>query len=170
MKVIGVLLILGLLPVQTIATADGHFYRTEAERAIGEAAAKEGVDPVLLAGLCWNESRHHPEKINKVDGGSGSYGLCQVKVAMARAMGFKGSRERLLDPYANALIAARILNYHKARTGSVEEQIAAYNAGRVRFKDGVLRNIGYVHRVMNYAKGFRHMETSICPSPMLASN
>jgi soluble lytic murein transglycosylase-like protein len=145
-----------------LATAsDHHYYRNAVEQAIGEAASDENVDPTLLASICWHESHHKPKVINEIDGGTGSYGLCQVKMAMARAMGYKATKEGLLNPYINARIAARILKYHKARTDSIEELLAAYNAGRVRLKDGEIRNIKYVNCVLRIYQGFQNLQPKV---------
>ena len=138
--------------------SEPHFYRSPIEKAITEAARAEGQNPTILAAICYHESNFHPEKVNKDDGGSGSYGLCQVKMALARSMGYRGSFSGMLHPEVNARIAAKILKYHSKKTRNQEELLAAYNAGRVnRWEDGTIKNIKYVRKVQRLVASFKNM-------------
>lgn len=84
------------------------------------------------------------------DGGSPSYGLCQVKLATARHMGFKGKPSDLLKPDINADLAAKYLRYQLNRYGSMEKALSAYNAGRY-----IKANAGYVAKVKKVERGMR---------------
>ena len=124
------------------------------ESALVKVASNENVDPVILASICYYESKFKPMAIHENDGGSGSYGLCQIKLALAKSLGYKGSVNGLLDPTTNATFAAKALRYHMKKTHGIEELIAAYNAGRVNRRNGVIRNITYVRNVQSNAKMF----------------
>jgi soluble lytic murein transglycosylase-like protein len=107
----------------------------------------EAAFMALLSAICWVESKHTPAAINVVDGGSASYGECQVKLKTARYMGFKGHPSQLLKREVNREFAGKYLRYQLARyDGDVRMAVSAYNAGRVR---GEIRNHKYVNRVMS---------------------
>ena len=82
-----------------------------------EYAAKiNSVDPKIVKAICWVESRLQPKAVNPDDGGSPSYGLCQVKLATAQWMDkvyklkHKATVKRLMDPTINAFYAAKLLS------------------------------------------------------------
>lgn len=85
------------------------------------------------------------------DGGSPSYGACQVKLATARHMGFKGTPSQLMEPRTNAAIAAKYLNYQIKRYGSADKAVSAYNAGRY-----IRANAGYVRKVKDAERRFKN--------------
>lgn len=111
--------------------------------AILLAAALTGVNPALLSSLCFVESNHKINAYVHQDGGSPSYGICQVKESTARALGFTGRAEALMDPSVNALYAAKYLKRQHRRYKSWPKAVSAYNCGRVcnnkRYVDKVMR-------------------------------
>jgi soluble lytic murein transglycosylase-like protein len=109
------------------------------------AATSNGVDPELLSAVCFVESSHRPHIYVAQDGGSPSYGLCQIKESTARDMGFKKHSSFLLDPKTNAYYAAKYLAWQKKRWGSWEKAVSAYNCGRPCGNDE------YVDKVMTLA-------------------
>lgn len=152
-------LLIFLLP-ESWAVVQDHFFRSATEEAIYKAASKYQVDPRLLAAICYHESKFQAAAIHKNDGGSGSYGLCQVKLAPARALGFKGHWKTLLSPGVNAEVAASILKYHldhKNPPQNQQELLSAYNAGRVlRTPKGGVRNLAYVQKVEKLLPAFNN--------------
>jgi soluble lytic murein transglycosylase-like protein len=147
-----------IVTVPTVTSAESHFCRSAIEATISEAARAEGVSPALLAGLCYKESAFHPLRVHHNDGSSDSIGLCQIKFAMAQGLGYSGTAKGLLQPNVNARYAAKALRYHQKRTHGNEEMLAAYNAGRVNRKGGVIRNIRYVRDVQKNAIHFLNLE------------
>jgi soluble lytic murein transglycosylase-like protein len=101
-----------------------------------------GVDPALLSSLCFVESNHNINAYVHQDGGTPSYGLCQVKLETARALGFTGRAEELMDPSSNALYAALYLKRQHKRYGTWEKAVSAYNCGHA------CGNKSYVRKVM----------------------
>lgn len=110
--------------------------------AIAIAAALTGVDPALLNSLCYVESGHNVKAYVHQDGGSPSYGVCQVKLSTARALGFTGQAAQLMDPSWNAFYASKYLAKQHRRYGSWEKAISAYNCGHA------CNNNKYVTKVM----------------------
>jgi soluble lytic murein transglycosylase-like protein len=88
------------------------------------------LPPNLLSSVCWVESTHRPHVIAYDDGGSASYGLCQVKYATAKALGFKGDKSDLLNAGVNSYYAAKILKYHINQCKTIDAAILAYSSGR----------------------------------------
>lgn len=83
----------------------------------------------LLSALCYVESRHNVAAIAENDGGTRSHGVCQIKLGMAKAMGFEGNGAELRKPENNVYYAGKLLEYQIKRCGSVEKGIRAYNSG-----------------------------------------
>lgn len=117
------------------------------------AAKAASVSPSLLLAICTVESNLNPHAVNVHDGGSASYGLCQLKVATAREFDHKASPEMLLDPKENARVAAAYLSFQVKRYQTVQCAVAAYNAGScIRNSHGTIRNIRYVRNVERHRK------------------
>lgn len=102
--------------------------------ALSAAARTHGLDPYLLAGLIRQESEFDPNALSH----AGAYGLTQVRPGTGRQFAAREGIARfttrtLLQPAANLKIGAAIfrsmLNNHD---GSLEETLAAYNAGPAR--------------------------------------
>lgn len=109
----------------------------------------ENVPFRLLNAICFVESRHNPNAINQYDGGSASYGLCQIKISTARFMGFKGAVHSLFDVTINTRLAAKYLHYQLTRyRGDWIKAISAYNRGHA---GKTITNQDYVNQVMHYA-------------------
>lgn len=114
------------------------------------AAKKAGVSGALLLAICTHESG-----LNNVlvphDGGSPTYGVCQVKYDTAKMMGFTGKPKDLMTPAVNVKWAAKYLKTQHARyDGDWCKTVAAYNAGRYNESKkvpGKPRNLKYVRNV-----------------------
>ena len=102
-----------------------------------------GVDPALLSSLCYVESNHRINAYVRQDGGSPSIGVCQVKLATARALGHVEGEKALMDASANSYYAAKYLRKQFDRYKSWKKAVSAYNAGRA-----IKGNKKYVDRVM----------------------
>jgi soluble lytic murein transglycosylase-like protein len=124
------------------------------------AALRAGVPPVMELAVCTQESNLRPRAVNVQDGGSASYGLCQIKSSTAKMLGFRSSPEFLLDPEHNAAVGAAYLRRLLNNYGSDHNcAIAAFNAGICRHTwHGQIRNLRYVKAVLererNYTKAF----------------
>lgn len=115
------------------------------DKALLMAAVTNHVPVRLLKAICQHESRLNPKALNKYDKGSPSYGLCQIKAATARYVGYSGNARGLFNPYTNAHYAARYLRYQLTRYDEDwVKATSAYNAGRAH---KVIRNTKYVRLV-----------------------
>lgn len=105
----------------------------------------------LLSAVCYVESHHKYSVIRPHDGKGSSIGGCQVKLATAQFLGFKGVEEDLLRPNVNAVYAAAYLRYQLDRyDGDIRKAISAYNAGTFKEgRDGKTFNREYVRKVFN---------------------
>lgn len=108
------------------------------------------LPPGLISAICFTESTHNVSAINPHDGNSKSIGVCQVKLATARLVGYKGSEKKLLDPALNIYYSAKYLKKQLDRySGDVPKAVSAYNAGTYRES-----NQGYVKKVFTaWAEG-----------------
>lgn len=119
--------------------------------AIILAAAKQiGVSGSLLLAICTHESGLDNVLVQH-DGGSPSYGICQIKYSTAKMIGFQGKAKDLMVPKINAYWAASYLKYQKSRyDGNWLKSTAAYNSGTYNeSKDvpGCPRNLKYIRFV-----------------------
>lgn len=102
--------------------------------AIFHQARKHGLDPLLIAALIRQESEFDKDAVSP----SGAIGLMQVMPATGRELGRRlrmrpVTRRALHDPNVNLAIGAFYLaSQIRVRGGSVEEALAAYNAGPTR--------------------------------------
>lgn len=120
--------------------------------AITKAASAAKVSSALLLAICSYESADFTVTYNHIDGGSPSYGICQIKEDTARMLGFKGKASELMNTHTNAKWAARYLKYQEDRYGTNDwcKLAAAYNAGSYNESKkvpGKPRNLKYVRRV-----------------------
>lgn len=117
------------------------------------AAAKTAkVSSGLLLAICMHETGLKNTTV-PFDGGSPTFGICQVKLPTAELMGFKGTAKDLLIPEINAKYAALYLKFQMDRyNGDWCKVTAAYNAGRYNesmIYPGYPRNLKYVLKVKN---------------------
>lgn len=130
--------------------------------AILLAALIVGIDPELLSAVCYVESGHKVDAYVHNDGGSPSYGQCQIKMGTAKDMGFRGTKTQLMSPGINALYAAKYLRYQYKRFGSWSSAVISFNAGRVISKTVY---VDKVKKVMGRVKWNRlqnaHVETRV---------
>lgn len=106
------------------------------------SALKNELDPNLLTALCYKESKFK-YLYNAEDGGSPSFGPCQIKHIAARQVGFTRpymTTQETID------IAAKYLKYNLKRCGSLKKALAAYNTGRCM----VPSKTGYVYDVLRH--------------------
>ena len=112
------------------------------EQMVGAAyrAAREvGLDPLLVLAVISVESRFNPIAESVV----GARGLMQIipKYHQAKLVA-QGGEAALLDPEANILVGARILQEYVYRTGTLEAGLQYYNGA---FRDGSTQ---YAQKVM----------------------
>jgi soluble lytic murein transglycosylase-like protein len=88
-------------------------------------ARANGVPPALVHRVIVRESGYNERAIN-----SGNYGLMQIRLGTARALGYSGSADGLLDPETNMAYAVRYLaGAYRAAHGDEDRAIVLYSSG-----------------------------------------
>lgn len=125
---------------------------TDLTITIFKAAKAAKVYGWLLLAVCTVESNLNPALIHHNDGGSSSYGLCQIKKYTAKTLGFTGNYKELLNPYTNAYYSGLYLKQQLDKYQNVCHGVAAYNSGIYNESKypKIPRNIKYVRRVENF--------------------
>lgn len=107
--------------------------------------------PLLLA-ICMHETGLKNVKVPH-DGGSPTFGVCQVKYDTAKMLGYTGKAEGLMVPKENVKWAAKYLKYQLDRYDNDHcKSVAAYNAGTYfesKSAPGKPTNLKYVKKVQN---------------------
>ena len=106
--------------------------RAQLEGSIAQQASANGVPASLVHRVIMRESGYNPRAVS-----SGNYGLMQIRLGTARAMGYGGSAAGLLDPETNMTYAVRYLaGAYRAAGGNENRAVAfyarGYNAPRVQ--------------------------------------
>ena len=84
-----------------------------------------GLPASLVERVIRRESGGNPRAVH-----AGNYGLMQIRLATARAMGYTGSAAGLLDPQTNMTYALRYLaGAYRAAGGNENRAIALYSRG-----------------------------------------
>jgi hypothetical protein len=92
---------------------------------VAEQAGANGVPPSLVHRVIMRESRYNPRAVSR-----GNYGLMQIRLGTARAMGYGGSADGLLDPLTNMTYAVRYLaGAYRAAGGDENRAVALYARG-----------------------------------------
>ena len=118
------------------------------ETVIIASAKLANVAPALLLSVCTVESNLQ-SRINVLDHGGASYGICQVKLTTAKGEDPQASPVRLLtDPAYNSFMAGKYLarqlrRYH----GNQIKAVMAYNAGSWKGRRASKTNREYLKRV-----------------------
>jgi soluble lytic murein transglycosylase-like protein len=88
-------------------------------------ASANGVPVSLVNRVIKRESGGNPRAVSR-----GNYGLMQIRLGTARAMGFSGSAADLLDPEVNMTYAVRYLaGAYRAAGGNENRAVALYASG-----------------------------------------
>ena len=110
------------------------------------AAARNQLDPMLVAGLIRQESAFEPKALSH----AGAVGLMQVEpmtaLKMAHELRVRYARARLTDPGYNLQLGSRYLANLIQSFGTPEAALAAYNAGE--------------DHVMEWTTGQKYLETA----------
>lgn len=106
-----------------------------------------GLVPLrLLLAICTVESSLNPKAIHFHDGDGTSYGLCQIKEATAREMGFDANTQLLMNHTVNSFYAAKYLSHQMERyEDDWIRAIGAYNSGSSHRH---ISNQEYVNKVL----------------------
>lgn len=126
------------------------------------AAKSAKVSAAILIAICSQETGLK-NIVARHDGGSPSYGVCQIKYETASMLGYAGAPQGLMNPRTNAKYAALYLKWQHDRYSNWCHAIAAYNAGRFnvsKIMPGYPRNLKYVKNVRKSLNKRLQRETS----------
>jgi len=125
------LLLLSSLAISSVANAGDRVLA-----AMEYAAKVNHVDAKVVKAICYVESRHDPKAMNEDDGGSPSYGLCQMKLSTAQFLDafyklkVPATPARLMKADVNAFYAAKLIKYYlNLYDNDLQKAIRAYNRG-----------------------------------------
>jgi len=92
---------------------------------VAAQASANGVPASLIHRVIMRESRYNPRAVSR-----GNYGLMQIRLGTARAMGYGGSAAGLLDAATNMTYAVRYLaGAYRAAGGNENRAVALYARG-----------------------------------------
>jgi soluble lytic murein transglycosylase-like protein len=92
---------------------------------IAQHASANGVPVALVRRVIMRESSYDPHMIYH-----GNYGLMQIRLGTARALGYRGPADGLLDPGTNMTYAVRYLaGAYRAAHGNEMRAVALYTRG-----------------------------------------
>lgn len=95
------------------------------EAMVAQQASANGVPASLIHRVIMRESRYNPRAVN-----AGNYGLMQIRLGTARAMGYRGPAAGLLDAETNMTYAVRYLaGAYRAAGGNEARAVALYAHG-----------------------------------------
>jgi soluble lytic murein transglycosylase-like protein len=106
--------------------------RSQLQGLVEQQASANGVPASLIHRVIMRESGYNPHAVS-----SGNYGLMQIRLGTARAMGYSGLAAGLLDAETNMTYAVRYLaGAYRAAGGNEGRAVAlyarGYNASRVQ--------------------------------------
>lgn len=123
-------LVLGAFVITTPAAAqssrtaiDGN--GSHLDQLVAKHAATHNIPEALVRRVIKRESGGNPRAISK-----GNYGLMQIRLGTARAMGYRGGVAGLLDADTNMTYAVKYLaGAYKAADGNADRAVRYYAAG-----------------------------------------
>jgi soluble lytic murein transglycosylase-like protein len=102
------------------AAAQGQF-----ASLVSSHAQANGIPESLVHRVIMRESRYNPRAVSR-----GNYGIMQIRLGTARAMGYTGSASGLLDPNTNMTYAVRYLaGAYRAAGGNQNRAVSYYASG-----------------------------------------
>lgn len=107
----------------TVSAQESHGGRLDA--LIASHAAANHVPETLVRRVIHRESRGNPRAVSK-----GNYGLMQIRLGTARAMGYRGGTAGLLDANTNMTYAVKYLaGAYRTAGGNHDRAVRYYAAG-----------------------------------------
>jgi soluble lytic murein transglycosylase-like protein len=99
--------------------------RPQLEGLVSQQASANGVPVSLVHRVIMRESGYNSRAVSR-----GNYGLMQIRLGTARAMGYGGSAAGLLDPATNMTYAVRYLaGAYRVAGGNESRAVALYARG-----------------------------------------
>jgi soluble lytic murein transglycosylase-like protein len=110
---------------RTRGAASGYTSHGGLDGLVAQQAAANGVPASLVHRVIMRESGYNSRAVS-----AGNYGLMQIRLGTARAMGYTGSAAGLLNPATNMTYAVRYLaGAYRAAGGDENRAVALYARG-----------------------------------------
>lgn len=108
-----------------VAHATLHGMNSSYASLVAKHAAANGLPVALVHRVIMRESKYNPRAISK-----GNYGMMQIRLGTARALGYSGGVQGLLDADTNMTYAVRYLaGAYKVAGGNHDRTVALYARG-----------------------------------------
>lgn len=108
-----------------ISAADAQDMPAAYQALVTRHAAANGLPASLVHRVIMRESRYNPRAVSK-----GNYGMMQIRLGTARAMGYAGGTDGLLDAETNLTYAVRYLaGAYRAAGGNHDRAVTLYARG-----------------------------------------
>lgn len=109
----------GLIPMSGASANEAY------SALVHRHAAAHGLPPSLVHRVIMRESRYNPRAVSK-----GNYGIMQIRLGTARAMGYSGGAGGLLDANTNMTYAVKYLaGAYRAAGGNHDRAVRLYASG-----------------------------------------
>ncbi len=133
--------------IPSLAGLDPMASDSELREIVGiveRAAARAGVDPLLVLSVIQVESRFDRGAVSP----RGAMGLMQIRPETAEALAAEiglewGGDEFLFDPEINVLLGALYLRQLQERFSDLDAALAAFHAGPTRIESRLTRSAGF---------------------------
>jgi soluble lytic murein transglycosylase-like protein len=107
------------------AADDRALLRAALDALIEQHASANGLPVGLARQVIRRESNFNPRAVYQ-----GNYGLMQIRLGTARALGYRGTAEGLLDPAVNMTYGMRYLaGAYRAAHGNEARTLVLYSSG-----------------------------------------
>lgn len=106
------------------------------------AASYQGVNPLILRAIAWQESHDKPGALHRNNNGSIDYGLMQINSIHLPTLAQYGiSSNKLMEPCANVYIAAWHLKHEMNKYGNSWAAVGAYHSETPALRDQYAKQI-----------------------------
>ncbi|KAK48990.1 lytic transglycosylase [Caballeronia jiangsuensis] len=113
-----------------------------ADDCFEQAAAYQGVNPLVLRAVAWRESKGDTAAINRNANGSIDVGQLQINSIHFTDLARQGIPHRALaDPCVNVFVAAWLLKQKMVKYGNTWRAIGAYHSESPKHRDAYARSI-----------------------------
>ncbi|SAK71287.1 lytic transglycosylase, catalytic [Caballeronia pedi] len=113
-----------------------------ADDCFEQAAAYQGVNPLVLRAVAWRESKGDAAAINRNLNGSMDVGQLQINSIHFPDLARHGIPHRALtDPCVNVFVAAWLLKQKMVKYGNTWRAVGAYHSESPKYRDAYARSI-----------------------------
>ncbi len=123
-----------------------------------QIASQEGVDAALVCAIVMTESSWRQSVVNLGPGDAdrgGAYGLGQLTLKTAKALGFTGTPHELEDPAVNLEYVCKLIKDNTKPGETVLDVVCRYNSGKPFSRAPSFTKRIYLTRVVDYQAAYK---------------